>query len=336
MALNLFIDTNIFLSFYHLTSENLDELKKLTVLLERSGIYLHLPEQVTQEFQRNREAKIADAMNRLGEHRFNFQFPQMCKGYPEYETLRAGMLDCDAAHKSLMKSLKKDILNEQLEADKIISEIFGAARFIKTGEFLDRARVRKELGNPPGKSNSLCDGVNWETLLAEVPAGEDLYFISDDKDFRSLYEKERLHPFLAKEWRMEKNSEIHFYTKLSYFFRDQYPDIRLSEDLEKLFSINDLIYSPNFLSTHAAVAKLRKYGNDFTEHQLNLIVYAVVSNEQVGRIIGDEDVQEFLVQLIDGRVDQIAPELLSMLPLLPAPLPSGGKAGYVEDEDIPF
>ena len=52
MALNLFIDSNIFLSFYHMTSEDLGELKKITTLLKRQDLCLYLPEQVKQEFQK--------------------------------------------------------------------------------------------------------------------------------------------------------------------------------------------------------------------------------------------------------------------------------------------
>jgi hypothetical protein len=38
--INLFIDTNIYLSFFHLTSEDLEELKKLVVLIDKGEIAL--------------------------------------------------------------------------------------------------------------------------------------------------------------------------------------------------------------------------------------------------------------------------------------------------------
>lgn len=44
--MNLFIDSNVFLSFYHLTSEDLTELNKLVDLLEEKEIRMYLPEQV--------------------------------------------------------------------------------------------------------------------------------------------------------------------------------------------------------------------------------------------------------------------------------------------------
>ena len=40
--MNLFIDTNIFLSFYHLSSDDLEELRKLAALLEQKKATLYL------------------------------------------------------------------------------------------------------------------------------------------------------------------------------------------------------------------------------------------------------------------------------------------------------
>jgi hypothetical protein len=62
IGMNLFIDTNIFLSFYHLSSDDLEELRKLGVLLDKKKVTLLLPKQVIDEYRRNREVKIADAL----------------------------------------------------------------------------------------------------------------------------------------------------------------------------------------------------------------------------------------------------------------------------------
>ena len=83
--INLFIDTNIFLSFYHLTNEDLEELKKLAALIDNSEIQLFLPDQIKNEFTRNRSAKIVDAMRKLQEAKFNLSFPLFAKDYAEYD-----------------------------------------------------------------------------------------------------------------------------------------------------------------------------------------------------------------------------------------------------------
>ena len=43
-----------------------------------------------------------------------------------------------------------------------------------------RAVMRTRLGNPPGKSESVGDAMNWETLLIAVPEGTELYLVSED------------------------------------------------------------------------------------------------------------------------------------------------------------
>jgi len=60
--MDIFLDTNVFLSFYHFSSDDLEELKKLAVLAREGQVTLHLPEQVINEFRRNRANKIADAV----------------------------------------------------------------------------------------------------------------------------------------------------------------------------------------------------------------------------------------------------------------------------------
>ena len=44
--MQLFIDTNIFFTFFNLSSESIDELKKALILHEKNRLKLWLPEQV--------------------------------------------------------------------------------------------------------------------------------------------------------------------------------------------------------------------------------------------------------------------------------------------------
>ena len=93
--MNLFIDTNILLSFYHLSSDDLEELKKLGVLLRQKQITLWLPEQTIVEFKRNRANKIADALKRMEEQHIHMQFPQLAKEYDEYQILKEQLKDAE-------------------------------------------------------------------------------------------------------------------------------------------------------------------------------------------------------------------------------------------------
>ncbi|OFW41241.1 MAG: hypothetical protein A3J28_00245 [Acidobacteria bacterium RIFCSPLOWO2_12_FULL_60_22] len=311
--MNLFIDTNIFLSFYHLTSDDLEELRKLTVLLREKKVKLYLPDQVVREFKRNREGKIRDGLNKLREQRLNLQFPQICKDYEDYKLLRRLQKEYETAHSTLLAKLEEDIANENLKADHVIKELFEIAVPVKCDEeILSRARRRTDLGDPPGKRGSLGDAVNWEAILAAVPRGEDCHFVTDDKDYASPLDDSTFNAFLWDEWREQKVSDLRYQTLLSSFFKQHFPDIRLASELEKDLVIRDFTGSGSFQVTHAMIAKLRDFG-DFTAAQANEIVRAALENNQIYWIIWDADVWNFLRAIVARYKDQIDDERLTLL-----------------------
>src|SRR6185295_945772 len=85
--MNLFIDTNIYLTFYHFTNDDLEQLKKLVAAIKNREIKVYLPAQVIEEFKRNRERKISDGLKKLNEQKLPNHFPQVCKEYGEYKEL---------------------------------------------------------------------------------------------------------------------------------------------------------------------------------------------------------------------------------------------------------
>jgi predicted nucleic acid-binding protein len=330
--MQLFVDTNILLSFYHFTGDDLEELKKLIVLLEQKKIQLYLPSQVVTEFKRNREVKIADALKKLKDQHLNLQFPQICKDYPQYATLREFQKQYQKSHTELLNKLTGDIREFSLKADTIISQLFNLSEQIPVASSLvQRARDRVELGNPPGKNGSLGDAVNWEALLATVPEKADLHFITDDKDYSSPLDEEDFSSFLMEEWATRKKSTLVYYKRISAFFKEHFPHIKLATELEKDLLIQAFAKSGSFASTHVHVAKLAQY-SDFTPPQLNAIVAAAISNSQISSIIGDSDVHEFLTNVVTGSADVIDEDNLMILNHLLDPPPMSGDV----DEDIPF
>lgn len=329
--MNVFIDTNIFLSFYHFTSDDLEELNKLGVLLENKRVRLFLPQQVVHEFRRNRENKVADALRKLREQKLNLQFPQFCKDYGEYDNLRQLQRSYAQIHSDLVAKVIQDIQAQNLKADWVIQELFEHATVLPTeDEIQERARRRMELGNPPGKQGSLGDAINWEALLENVPNGEDIYFVTDDNDFTSPLEPNAFNVFLSEEWSELKDSNLIFYKSLSPFFKEHFPEISLASELEKDIMIRDLANSGSFAETHAIIAKLRQY-TDFSMSQVNAIVQAAISNNQIYWIIGDWDVQEFLTAVIKGREEHIESESFTELQRL-----LGEQEALEEDDEIPF
>ena len=219
----------------------------------------------------------------------------------------------------LVNKLTDDINARSLKADKIITDLLRFGVKIECSDSLvRRARIRFDLGNPPGKAGCLGDALNWEALMSDVPDEKDLHFISDDKDFCSALNDEVFNGFLSNEWASKKQSELIFYKRISAFFKDHFPDITLATEFEKDLLISDFTGSYNFARTHSIVARLSKY-TDFTAAQANSIVSAAISNSQIRSIVDDPDVLEFLSAVIRGREDQIDRENLEVLKALLSP-----------------
>ncbi|NJR31874.1 MAG: DUF4935 domain-containing protein [Chamaesiphon sp. CSU_1_12] len=100
--MQLFIDTNILLSFYALNQEDLAELSKLTDAIDKQHITLLFTDQIIDEFNRNREQRIDGAIKSFRDRAFNPQFPQLCEDYPEIELLRESLKQYERSHAALV------------------------------------------------------------------------------------------------------------------------------------------------------------------------------------------------------------------------------------------
>jgi hypothetical protein len=337
--MNLFIDTNIYLSFYHFTSDDLDELRKLAVIMAEKKVTLYVPDQVLDEFQRNREATISQAMKHLKSQKLNLEFPQLCKDYAEYEKLRDCQVHYDKVHSELIRKLSVDIAAKTLKADKTINILFEQASKIPISpELIEKARIRVETGRPPGKKGSLGDAINWESLLSAVKS-KDIFFVSDDSDYCSAIDDSNFNQYLENEWKQAKVTNLHFFKKLSQFFKDTLPDIKLSDDfageLEKEILIKRLAVSSSFAQTHLILSKLRNHSG-FTAEQLNAILEAYVYNDQISRILSDSDVRSFVEEIVFNHREVLNPENLTKIAILIHAAESSPKVDYDDLEPPPF
>ena len=302
---HLYIDTNAYLTFYHLTSDDLEELKKLEVLIDTKEIVLHLPEQTHDEFYRNRDTKIADALKRFKEEKLNNQFPQIAKHYEEYSKMKDAIKQFDKNKTDLINKLLQDIFNNTLEADKLINSLFSKAEFYKNeSRFIKIARERYDLGRPPGKNKSYGDALNWTYLLENVPEWNDLYFVSDDKDYYSEIDPAYFNSYLLEEWRQKQQSEIKYYRRISEFFKENYPQIKIASDYEKQVLIKNLTNSGSFSRTHNIIYQLNKFG-EFSSEEVNSILSAYMSNPQIYWISDDTDVKDMALRIIKDNRDKI-------------------------------
>jgi predicted nucleic acid-binding protein len=295
--ITLFIDTNVLLSFYHLTSEDIEELKKLVALVEKKRIDLIVPKQVENEFWRNRGAKIADAMKKLREAKFNASFPAFSKDYGEYAEIRDMLKKADKLHSTLISKIMDDARSTSLKADEIVTGLFEKATkpAFSQDHYLS-AVMRTRLGNPPGKNETVGDAMNWEALLISVADGTDLHLVSEDKDYRSQLSENVFNEFLRNEWETKKSSQLYYYSKMSDFFKECFPDIKIASQVESDLAIGNLSNSGSFASTHSYIAELEKF-DQFSPEQVERLVKIPAQNNQVGWIIGDTDVHVFYAKL---------------------------------------
>jgi predicted nucleic acid-binding protein len=299
--MQLFIDTNILLSFYSLNQDDLSELNKIIDAIEQQRITLLLTDQIINEFYRNREQRIDGAIKSFRTQTFNTQFPQLCEDYPEIDTLREALKRHEQAHAALATRILVDIKAKTLKADRIIQSLFSLGKKLSPDvTTVERAKLRMSVGNPPGKNNSLGDAINWESLLKETPTGEDLYFITGDKDYCSALNDDEFSDFLLTEWDAQKQTKIYFYKRLSSFCKEQFPEITLATARDKDFLIRDLVNSQSISNTQIAIAKLSYY-SEFTAAQVNAIVGAAISNRQVGWSIEDDRVKNFLRSVVTNN-----------------------------------
>lgn len=294
---NLFIDSNIWLSLYHFTNDDLVQFSKLKDMVNKS-IRLFIPQQVYDEIARNREAKLKDALKAFDIK--TFRFPAFCKGYPEFDTVKSAYNSFMNQVNTWKKTINADIETHHLPADETIMQIFETVELISCQDYVDKAYMRYRIGNPPGKDNKYGDAINWECLLANVPNGEDLYFISADKDYCSELADERIKDFLRLEWRRVKGSEIHYYKNLVPFLTENISDIKLEAEAEKQNLIDQLSNSGSFQRTHATIAMLKMFSG-WTEDQIEELCAIAEDNSQVSWILKDPDVFEFYSHVLSGK-----------------------------------
>jgi PIN domain-containing protein len=330
--MQVFIDANVFLSFYHFTSEDLVQLEKLAHLIEEDEILLQLPRQVIDETWRNRANKIKPALDALRKHTFAPKYPVYCKGYAQYAEMRRAAEFLEKQRSALVDQIDKDIEARNLGADKLLRRLFDAGKVIETSvQIVNRARLRSELGHPPGKKGSIGDAVNWESLLVE-PIG-DLHVISEDGDFASALDETKFDDFLQDEWKKKaRGGKVTLYRSLTPFLRQHYPDIDLRVEEEKQALIEKLYTSSDFATTHQIIAALSEYGTAFTPRQVDQLYNALLENNQVRWIARDADVLKFYRGLTNDIVSIFRPRSIEVIALL---RPSKEEA-EATDEDAPF
>lgn len=218
--MHIFIDTNILLNLYSYPDDDDGVVDELIKNIGPNAIALHLPSQVINEFERNRESKLHAAVADFKKVSFHKSVPNHMRGTETAQNYAAAIKQAEQAHAQLIGNATSLAFQNELPMDLKISELFGkATKYEESDDIFQRALQRSQKGNPPGKGDGLGDRYNWETLLANVPAG-DLYIISKDGDYASELsnlDKKSVRPkrFLSKEWSaLKNNGSLYIYTNI--------------------------------------------------------------------------------------------------------------------------
>ena len=319
MTKYLFIDTNIYLKFYHFSNDDLEELKKVVALLNNRKIKLFVPKQVKNEFYRNRDSKLADAIKQIKDSKPQMNLPTFCRAYSHYDEINKYVKNIEKEKDDLLKTLLDDIKNKQLKADNVIEKLFDIAQEIDyTPEIVSRSKFRYDLGNPPGKGNSYGDALNWECLLTIENSDcfntekYDLYFISDDQDYTSSIDKGVFNNFLSEEWNKQKGSKILFYKNLTEFFKENYSHIKSADDFERKLLVDKFVNSHSFYNTRYNLLALHDFGiGELSDEQIERILTASINNTQINWISQDDDINKMLYEIIDNYDNKIDVTLLN-------------------------
>lgn len=312
---HLFIDTNVLLSFFAYTKDDLVQLEKLVEIVKTKVVKLYLTQQVVDEFYRNREVKLQEAFEKFRPAGQVPGCPRFMTSLPEYAKYDNALKGFNSARASLVEAATEQAKLDALLADKLFQKLVAQTNIIKiSAEAYARAERRARLGNPPGKGGgTIGDETNWELLLDAVPEGTDLHVVTRDSDYTSKFAPSQPKIYLRDEWSQRKKGALHIYDQIGLFFKANYPDENFSLHIEKQASIDKLLNSGNFATTHSAIAALRPYIPFLTEEEAQEVVQGALENSQVRWIANDDDVRAFLLEMLDEHGKALSLSIASEL-----------------------
>lgn len=320
----LFIDTNIFLSFFGYTGDDdLQTLLKIRHHIKRKHVQFILTDQVIHEFNRRRSDRIRQTIEEFIKTPVNRSVPQIGEGLDAYDPLGKTLQRAYNEKTKLINDIRQKAQSTipSLPPDPIIKTIFDhPGRIDASAADIEKANERMNRGNPPGKGNSKGDAINWEIILRTTPAqSDDLHIVSADGDFADALDKNRLHSFLRHEYEeldgQRENSafatDIYLHKSLHQFLISVRDRLEREEADDSFYAnlraerIDDLLSSPHFGQTRRAVQALSPLG-EFTLDEVKTMLDALIENDQI-RLIGTEyEVRQFYAKVTGVHWEHLA------------------------------
>jgi hypothetical protein len=211
----LFIDANIYLEFYDFNKPDLSKI--LNSLLELKD-FIFINQQLVDEVRRNKlkvaqrsfifylsnttvkpfELPISIDGNELEDEGFNQEIRYL---YEKQQELTSKLNE-------MFHEILNNIMRSQDQASQVLEQLFTNA-VAATEEELSSARIRKELGNPPGKKDDpLGDQLTWEQFLSCSLNTTQIWIITKDRDYIINFDnKNYFNSFLYQEL-IGRNSKL--------------------------------------------------------------------------------------------------------------------------------
>jgi PIN domain-containing protein len=168
-----FIDANRYLELYRIKTG-----KKLLAPIKELETHIFITKQVVNEVQRN---KLGETAKLLAGQIDELKHAERCTAIADdtRQKIRAVNASFTAAAPETLQKVSRS----EDDVSKALAELFKTA-VLESDEELQRARLRKEKGNPPGKQNDpLGDQLTWEQLLNRANGKSKVWIISTDSDY---------------------------------------------------------------------------------------------------------------------------------------------------------
>lgn len=202
----LFIDANQYLQLYQTVTG-----RKLLAPLREQQEHIFVTTQITNEVHRNKLEIAARFLHGqlqplclramgLPDHLFGIDERTLS----ELRRRMAGLSDDVTRLKDELERLATETLGRisrsKDEVSVALEEVFRRA-IVPSDEEFERGRLRRELGNPPGKKGDpLGDQLTWEQFITHAIGRPKLWIISNDSDYLTTFgQTSFLNPLLLRD-----------------------------------------------------------------------------------------------------------------------------------------
>lgn len=246
----LVIDANKYLDLYR-SDTGLKVLKYLTRVSE----HIFITKQLADEVNRNKVKTISDYLShkakmlsidsiKIPEHLAIPNFSDDGDLSADLNKIKRAVAEKGKQLKEYSSEVVRQTANSADEVSLALTSVFERA-IEASSEELERARSRKELGNPPGKRGPLGDELLWEQVLTNLNGKKFLWLITSDSDFCTMHNGELyLNALLMREIKtLPKSPEVFLFDKLvegiQHFAKNNNIDLDIELTEDELDEITD-------------------------------------------------------------------------------------------------